>query len=244
MAALFEPNHTSSTVTTDIFPPFLQRFDLIGTHAIPALVTGPWNGKMGPLHGSVRGHSAEWRKRLYWFRKPAKCIGGLTMSAVSRTLFSRLRPLGRWAAGVILGACTLLSAPAISGAADVPFKFEANSLVYEGTAKLEGGHLTGDASSFGGTVHLDGTVTGDQLSVTATGNFAPGMGMGNNLLASGSAQPATGKITFPLFTSAARDYAASLQCRLTLDLTSGSTPAAAAATVPPTISAPAALACS
>jgi uncharacterized protein YgiM (DUF1202 family) len=121
-----------------------------------------------------------------------------------------------------------------AGTVAAPFTFQANNLVYEGVAKIENGRLTGDASANGGNVHLEGDIKGGKLSVQATGNFAPGLGMGSNLLANGSISPAVGKVTFGMFTSAGRDYAASLRCRLNLDLSGGSAPASATAEIQPT----------
>ncbi len=128
-----------------------------------------------------------------------------------------------WAfASFLLAATTSFAAMA----ADVPFRFEANSVIFEGVAKLENNHLSGDASNGPGRVHLDGDFSNGELTVQATGNFAPGACMGSNLVARGSANPAVGKLSIAMPTSATKNYGPSLTCTLFLDF-SASDPIAA-----------------
>jgi Sel1 repeat len=120
--------------------------------------------------------------------------------------------------GALSGFLLAFTASAPVKAADVPFRFEANSRVYEGVAKFENGHLRGDASNGLGSVHLDGEVRDYELTVQATGNFLPGVGMGSNLMATGSIRPAVGKVSFVMPGSADKDYGVSLRCKIYLDL--------------------------
>src|SRR3989442_14368556 len=117
--------------------------------------------------------------------------------------------------GLGFAAFLILSSAAFPvWAVDVPFRFQVNNFVYEGVAKLENGHLTGNAAAGGGNLHLDGKIKGDEVSVEATGNFAPGLGMGSNLLATGSSHSAIGQVSLVMAASADKDYGVSLRCDL------------------------------
>jgi hypothetical protein len=89
--------------------------------------------------------------------------------------------------------------PTMPAAVDVPFAVDLAGHSYEGVAKLEGGHISGQLEAFARPVSLSADLKGNALAARLTGGLNPGNGnWGGACSAEGTVSPAVGRVTIPM----------------------------------------------
>ena len=93
------------------------------------------------------------------------------------------------------GTTTASGAAAPAASADVPFSIELAGHSYEGVARLENGHVSGQLEAFAKPVTLDARVDGNSIAAHLSGALDPGSGNpGGTCTADGETSPASGSV--------------------------------------------------
>lgn len=81
----------------------------------------------------------------------------------------------------------------------MPFSIDLAGNSYEGVAKLENGHITGQLEAFAKPINLDADIKGNSVIARLTGGLNPKIGnWGGSCVADGDTSPAFGKVTIPM----------------------------------------------
>src|SRR5258706_3570058 len=144
-------------------------------------------------------------------------------SAAARSM---QRNVSCWLALATLLAVSL--APSTVRAEDVPFKWMGNGN-FDGVAKLENGHLSGNFQASSGSASIAGEISNGKLSVNISGNLGAKAG---DCHGSGSATPAPGPVNVQVSVNCRHGWSGTLVLQMPPDTAQPLSPANAAIQYP------------
>ena len=100
------------------------------------------------------------------------------------------------------GTAAASGVASLPASADVPFSIELAGHSYEGVARLENGHVTGQLAAFAKPVNLDAEVSGNSITAHLYGALDPGSGnLGGACTAEGETSPTSGSVKIGMLAS-------------------------------------------
>lgn len=119
--------------------------------------------------------------------------------APSSASASATRPVST-AASTSSGHMVPIVASSPPGSTSVPFTIDLAGNSYDGVAKLEKGHISGQLEAFGKPVNLNADMKTNSVSARLVGALGAQQGNwgGGQCVADGEASPASGRVTIPM----------------------------------------------